>query len=289
MKARVAVVTDSNSGISVAEGKKLGIFVVPMPINIDGKVYFEGLNLSQEYFYQRLTAGAEKFTSQPSPADTLELWNRILRGYDQLVYIPMSAGLSSTYATARMMAEDYLGKVQVVDNRRISVTQRQSVMDALALTEQGKDAAEIRRILEAQAADASIFLMVDTLKYLRRGGRVSGIEAFAGAMLNIKPVLTIAGEKLESVGKARGAKAARLMMLDKLKAEMEGRLKPLHDSGKLAVKIACSQVPDQLHAEWKAQVQEYFHLDYDVEDADLTLSVACHTGPGVLGVGAVRI
>lgn len=289
MKARVAVVTDSNSGISVAEGKKLGIFVVPMPINIDGKVYFEGLNLSQEYFYQRLTAGAEMFTSQPSPADTLELWNRILRGYDQLVYIPMSAGLSSTYATARMMAEDYLGKVQVVDNRRISVTQRQSVMDALALTEQGKDAAEIRRTLEAQAADASIFLMVDTLKYLRRGGRVSGIEAFAGAMLNIKPVLTIAGEKLESVGKARGAKAARLMMLDKLKAEMEGRLKPLHDSGKLAVKIACSQVPDQLHAEWKAQVQEYFHLDYDVEDADLTLSVACHTGPGVLGVGAVRI
>lgn len=289
MKARVAVVTDSNSGISVAEGKKLGIFVVTMPINIDGKVYFEGLNLSQEYFYQRLTAGAEMFTSQPSPADTLELWHRILRGYDQLVYIPMSAGLSSTYATARMMAEDYLGKVQVVDNRRISVTQRQSVMDALALTEQGKDAAEIRRILEAQAADASIFLMVDTLKYLRRGGRVSGIEAFAGAMLNIKPVLTIAGEKLESVGKARGAKAARLMMLDKLKAEMEGRLKPLHDSGKLAVKIACSQVPDQLHAEWKAQVQEYFHLDYDVEDADLTISVACHTGPGVMGVGAVRI
>lgn len=289
MKARVAVVTDSNSGITVEEGKKLGIFVVPMPINIDGKVYFEGLNLSQEYFYQRLTAGAEMFTSQPSPADTLELWNRILKGYDQLVYIPMSAGLSSTYATARMMAEDYQGKVQVVDNRRISVTQRQSVMDALALADQGQDAAQIRRTLEEQASDASIFLMVDTLKYLRRGGRVSGIEAFAGTMLNIKPVLTIAGEKLESVGKARGAKAARLLMLDKLKEDLEGRLKPLHDSGQLAVKIACSQVPDQLREEWKAQVQGYFHLDYDVEDADLTLSVACHTGPGVLGVGAVRI
>ncbi len=289
MKARVAVVTDSNSGITVEEGKKLGIFVVPMPINIDGKVYFEGLNLSQEYFYQRLTAGAEMFTSQPSPADTLELWNRILKGYDQLVYIPMSAGLSSTYATARMMAEDYQGKVQVVDNRRISVTQRQSVMDALALADQGQDAAQIRRTLEEQASDASIFLMVDTLKYLRRGGRVSGIEAFAGTMLNIKPVLTIAGKKLESVGKARGAKAARLLMLDKLKEDLEGRLKPLHDSGQLAVKIACSQVPDQLREEWKAQVQGYFHLDYDVEDADLTLSVACHTGPGVMGVGAVRI
>lgn len=289
MKPRVAVVTDSNSGISVAEGERMGIYVVPMPINIDGKVYFEGLNLSQEYFYQRLTAGAEMFTSQPSPADTLELWNRILRGYDQLVYIPMSAGLSSTYATARMMAEDYQGKVQVVDNRRISVTQRQSVRDALSMVKQGMDAKTIRETLEEQAADASIFLMVDTLKYLRRGGRVSGVEAFAGAMLNIKPVLSIGEGKLEAVGKVRGAKAARLMMLDKLQQELDGRLKPLYDSGHLAVKIACSQVSDQLREEWKAQVMEYFHLEEEIECADLTLSVACHTGPGVLGVGAVRI
>lgn len=289
MKPRVAVVTDSNSGISVAEGERMGIYVVPMPINIDGKVYFEGLNLSQEYFYQRLTAGAEMFTSQPSPADTLELWNRILRGYDQLVYIPMSAGLSSTYATARMMAEDYQGKVQVVDNRRISVTQRQSVRDALSMVKQSMDAKTIRETLEEQAADASIFLMVDTLKYLRRGGRVSGVEAFAGAMLNIKPVLSIGEGKLEAVGKVRGAKAARLMMLDKLQQELDGRLKPLYDSGHLAVKIACSQVSDQLREEWKAQVMEYFHLEEEIECADLTLSVACHTGPGVLGVGAVRI
>lgn len=289
MKPKVAVVTDSNSGISVAEGEGLGIYVVPMPINIDGKVYFEGLNLSQEYFYQRLTAGAEMFTSQPSPADTLELWNRILRGYDQLVYIPMSAGLSSTYATARMMAEDYQGRVQVVDNRRISVTQRQSVRDAMAMVNQGMDARTIRQTLEMQAADASIFLMVDTLKYLRRGGRVSGVEAFAGAMLNIKPVLSIGEGKLEAVGKVRGAKAARLMMLEKLQQELDGRLKPLYDSGHLAVKIACSQVSDQLREEWKAQVMEYFHLEEEVEYADLTLSVACHTGPGVLGVGAVRI
>lgn len=289
MKPRVAVVTDSNSGISVAEGEHMGVYVVPMPINIDGKVYFEGLNLSQEYFYQRLTAGAEMFTSQPSPADTLELWNRILRGYDQLVYIPMSAGLSSTYATARMMAEDYQGKVQVVDNRRISVTQRQSVRDAMSMVKQGMDAKTIRETLEEQAADASIFLMVDTLKYLRRGGRVSGVEAFAGAMLNIKPVLSIGEGKLEAVGKVRGAKAARVMMLDKLQQELDGRLKPLYESGHLAVKIACSQVSDQLREEWKTQVMEYFHLEEEIECADLTLSVACHTGPGVLGVGAVRI
>ncbi len=289
MEPRVAVVTDSNSGISVAQGKKMGIFVVPMPINIDGKVYFEGLNLSQKFFYQRLTSGGEMFTSQPSPADTLELWNRILREYDELVYIPMSAGLSSTYATARMMADDYQGKVQVVDNRRISVTQYQSVMDALSMAEKGMCAASIRRELEKQASDASIFLMVDTLKYLRKGGRVSGVEAFAGAMLNIKPVLTIAGSKLEAVGKVRGAKAARLMMLDKLKEEIEGRLKPLHDSGHLAVKLACSQISDDLREEWKAQVMDYFHLEEEIECADLTLSIACHTGPGVLGVGAVRI
>lgn len=289
MKSRVAIVTDSNSGISVAEGKNMGIFVVPMPIHIDGKVYFEGLNLRQEFFYQRLMAGAEMFTSQPSPADTLELWNRILRGYDQLVYIPMSAGLSSTYATAKMMAEDYQGKVQVVDNRRISVTQRQSVCDALSMVEQGMDAETIRRTLEEQASDASIFLMVDTLKYLWRGGRVSGVEAFAGAMLNIKPVLSIGEGKLEAVGKVRGGKAARQMMLDKLKQEMDGRLKSLHDSGHLAVKIACSQVSDELREEWKAQVMDYFQLEQEIECADLTLSVACHTGPGVLGVGAVRI
>lgn len=289
MKPRVAVVTDSNSGISVAEGKDMGIFVVPMPINIDGKIYFEGLNLKREYFYQRLGAGAEMFTSQPSPADTMELWNRILRGYDQLVYIPMSAGLSSTFATARMMAEDYQGRVQVVDNRRISVTQRQSVRDALSMVEQGMDAETIRQTLEEQGPDASIFLMVDTLKYLRRGGRISGVEAFAGTMLNIKPVLSIGEDKLEAVGKVRGAKAARLMMLDMLQQELDGRLKPLYDSGHLALKIACSQVPDQLREEWKAQVMEYFRLEEEMECADLTLSVACHTGPGVLGVGAVRI
>lgn len=267
----------------------MGIFVVPMPINIDGKIYFEGLNLKREYFYQRLAAGAEMFTSQPSPADTMELWNRILRGYDQLVYIPMSAGLSSTFATARMMAEDYQGRVQVVDNRRISVTQRQSVRDALSMVEQGMDAETIRQTLEEQGPDASIFLMVDTLKYLRRGGRISGVEAFAGTMLNIKPVLSIGEDKLEAVGKVRGAKAARLMMLDMLQQELDGRLKPLYDSGHLALKIACSQVPDQLREEWKAQVMEYFRLEEEMECADLTLSVACHTGPGVLGVGAVRI
>ena len=179
--------------------------------------------------------------------------------------------------------------MQVVDNRRISVTQYHAVLDALAMAEQGMDAASIRRTLEEQAADASIFLMVDTLKYLRRGGRVSGVEAFAGAMLNIKPVLTIAGDKLEAVGKVRGAKAARQMMLEKLRADMEGRLKALHDSGHLQVKIACSRVPDQLRQQWVDQVQQYFYLDYPVECADLTLSVACHTGPGVLGVGAVRV
>lgn len=289
MKGTVAVVTDSNSGISVTEGKKMGVFVLPMPINIDGKVYYEGLNLSQDYFYQRMAAGAEMFTSQPSPADTLELWNRVLREYDQLVYIPMSAGLSSTYATARMMADDFQGRVQVVDNRRISVTQRHAVLDAMAMVDQGMDAVAIRRTLEEQAADASIFLMVDTLKYLRRGGRVSGVEAFAGTMLNIKPVLTIAGDKLEAVGKVRGAKAARLMMLNKLKEDMEVRLKSLHDSGHLVVKIACSRVPNELREEWQDQVQRFFYLDYPVECSDLTLSIACHTGPGVLGVGAVRV
>ena len=289
MEGKVAVVTDSNSGISVEEGKGLGVFVVPMPVNIDGKVYYEGLDLSQDFFYQRQREGAEMFTSQPTPGDTMELWNRVLKEYDQLVYIPMSAGLSSTYATAAMLAEDYNGRVQVVDNRRISVTQRHSVLDALKLAQEGMDAAEIRRVLEEQGQDSCIFIMVDTLKYLRKGGRVSGVEAFAGTMLNIKPVLEIAREKLEPVGKVRGTKAARAMMIQKLREELDGRLKPLWESGHLAVKIACSQVDQEVLESWRAEVEAAFPQAGRVESHWLTLSIACHTGPGALGIGAVRI
>ncbi len=287
--AKTAIVTDSNSGISVAEGRTLGVAVVPMPVHINGKIYFEGDGLTPEFFYDQQRSGADIVTSQPAPGDVTALWDRLLEDYDALVYIPMTAGLSNSYATACILAQDYNGRVEVADNRRISVTQRHSVMDALKLAEAGMDAAAIRRALEEQAYDACIYITVDSLRYLRRGGRVSGVEAIAGTMLNIKPVLEIYGEKLNAVGKVRGMKAARENMLRRLRADVEGRLKPLWDAGNLAVKIACSQVSKELLEDWRAQVHAAFPEMEVIQGEPLTLSIAAHTGPGALGCGAVRL
>ena len=286
---KVAVVTDSNSGFTVEEGKKIGVAVVPMPILINGKIYYEGLDLTQEQFYKEQLAGADMATSQPAPGDVLSVWDQVLEHYDQLVYIPMSAGLSASCATAQMLAENYGGRVQVADNRRISVTQHHAVLDALALVEQGLDAAQIRAILEEQGDDSCIYISVDTLKYLRKGGRVTGVEAIAGTMLNIKPVMEIRGEKLTAIGKVRGMRAARKLMLQKVRADIQGRLKHLWDTGHLVVKMAYSQVSDALREEWRAEVHAAFPEMERIEGEPLTLSIACHTGPGALGVGTVRI
>lgn len=287
--AKVAIVTDSNSGISVAEGRELGVFVVPMPVHVNGKVYYESVDISQEEFYARQQAGAEIATSQPAPGDVTGLWDEVLKDYDQLVYIPMSAGLSSSCATARSLAEEYGGRVEVADNRRISVTQRYSVMDALAMAREGLDAKTIRETLEKQSYDACIYVTADTLKYLRKGGRVSGVEALAGTMLNIKPVLEIFGEKLTAIGKVRGMRAARRFMIQRVKADLEGRLKSLRDAGHLAVGLAYSKISEQLRKEWRAEVLAAFPGEKFVEGEPLTLSIACHTGPGALGVGTVRV
>ena len=286
---RVAVVTDSNSGITVEEGRQLGVEVVPMPVLIDGKIYYEGVDLTQEEFYQKQVSGADIATSQPAPGDVIAVWKKALEGHDQLVYIPMSAGLSASCATAQMLAENFDGRVQVADNRRISVTQRYSVLDALAMTQTGMDAAQIRQILEEQGDDSCIYISVDTLKYLRKGGRVTGAEAIAGTMLNIKPVMEIRGEKLTAIGKVRGMKAARKLMLERVRADVEGRLKPLWDTGHLVVKMAYSKVSDALREEWREEVHAAFPEMERIEGEPLTLSIASHTGPGALGVGTVRI
>ena len=282
--ADVAIVTDSNSGISVEEGRAMGVTVIPMPVHINGKIFYEGLDITQKEFYDRLIEGADVATSQPAPGDLLDVGQ-----HREIVYIPMSAGLSASCATAQVLAEDFEGRVQVVDNRRISVTQRHSVLDALALARQGLDAAETKRILEEQAMDACIYITVDTLKYLRKGGRVTGVEAVAGTMLNIKPVLEIYGDKLNAVAKVRGMKAARRTMLQRVRADLEGRLKDLWDSGHLAVKMAYSQIPDALREEWRDEIHAAFPEMEVIDGEPLTLSIACHTGPGALGVGAVRI
>lgn len=271
------------------EGARIGVTVVPMPVHIDGNIFYEGVDISRAAFYEKLAAGADAATSQPAPGDVTGLWDRLLKEYDQLVYLPMSAGLSSSCATAQVLAEDYGGRVQVVDNRRISVTQRYGVMDALKLAQAGLDAAEIRAVLERQGDDACIYITVDTLKYLRKGGRVSGVEAVAGTMLNIKPVLEIRRDKLTAVGKVRGMKAARRLMLQRMQSDLEGRLKELRDAGHIAVSLSYSQIPDELLAEWREEIRAAFPEDRFVEGDPLTLSIACHTGPGALAVGAVRV
>ena len=221
--SKVAIVTDSNSGITQKRGEELGIYVLPMPFFIDGELYLEDITLSQEQFYEKLGADSEISTSQPSPGDVMDLWDKLLEDYDEIVCIPMSSGLSSTCETALSLAQDYDEKVQVVNNQRISVTQEQSVYDAIKLRDEGKSAAEIRQVLEKEKMQASIYITVDTLKYLKKGGRITPAAAAIGTVLNLKPVLQIQGEKLDAFAKVRGWKAAKKTMLNAIEKDLNER------------------------------------------------------------------
>ena len=207
--SKTAIVTDSNSGITQSRGKELGIYVLPMPFFIDGELFLEDISLTQEQFYERLGADSDISTSQPSPGDVMELWEKVLKEYDEIVHIPMSSGLSNSCDTAVSIAEEYGGRVQVVNNQRISVTQEQSVYDAMTLRDRGMSAREIREVLEREKFQSSIYITVDTLKYLKKGGRVTPAAAAVGTVLNLKPVLQIQGEKLDAFAKVRGWKAAK--------------------------------------------------------------------------------
>lgn len=206
---RTAIVTDSNSGITQIQARELGVFVLPMPFTINGQDYYEDINLTQREFYEKLKDGSDISTSQPSPESVTNLWDEILKDYDQIAHIPMSSGLSGSCQTALMLAEDYEGKVEVVNNQRISVTQRQSVLDARQMAERGKTAGEIKEYLEATKFDSSIYIMLDTLKYLKKGGRITPAAAALGTLLKLKPVLQIQGEKLDAFAKARTVKQAK--------------------------------------------------------------------------------
>ena len=216
---RVAIVTDSNSGITQEQGRQAGIYVVPMPFMMAGETYFEDISLTQKSFYERLAEGADISTSQPSPASLIDLWNELLKDHDSVIHIPMSSGLSSSCETAHALAADFGGKVLVVNNQRISVTQRQSVLEAKAMADQGMSAEEIKRVLEETAFDSTIYITVDTLEYLKKGGRITPAAALLGTFLKIKPVLTIQGEKLDAFAKARTMKQAKSMMVTAIKKD----------------------------------------------------------------------
>ncbi len=285
--ARTAVATDSNSGITQAQGEELGIFVLPMPFFIKGKLHFEDIDLTQEQFYQMLEQDCPVSTSQPSPGDLIDFWNNILKEYDEIVYIPMSSGLSTSCDTAIVLSEDFDGKVQVVNNQRISVTLRQSVLDAKKMANRGVSAIEIKKILEEDALDASIYLMVDTLKYLKKGGRITPAAAMIGAVLSIKPVLTIQGEKLDAFEKVRGVKQAKKVMLKAMKKDMEKRFAKERAAGLMTLQVAYSHIDQEVLDAWVAEVKEAFP-DFSVHVDPLSLSVACHTGPGVLAITCAK-
>lgn len=283
MRKKIAIVTDSNGGISQEMGKELGIFIVPMPFYIDGELYFEGINLTHEEFYEKQVADSEISTSQPSPGDVLELWDKILEEYEEVVHIPMSSGLSSTCDTAMALARDYDGKVVVVDNGRISVTLKQAVMDAIKLVESGKSAKEIGDILVAQKKEARIFLAVDTLKYLKKGGRVTPAAAAIGAVLNIKPVLEVRDEKIDSFAKVRGWKLAKKTMFE----AMEKELKETFAGEKMQLSLAYSCGQEELEL-FMSETKERFP-EYEIEAVALSLSVATHVGPGAMAIACSKI
>ena len=282
---KIAIVTDSNSGVTQAQAKELGITVIPMPFMINGETYEEDINLTQEQFYTHLTDGAEISTSQPSPQTVMNQWNELLKEYDQIMHIPMSSGLSSSCATAMMLAQDYDGKVQVVDNQRISVTMKLSVLDAMKMTEDGFSAAEIKRILEEQKFNSSIYIMVDTLKYLKKGGRITPAAAALGTLLRLKPVLQIQGEKLDAFAKARTVKQAKRIMLDAIHKDIETRMGGEANMDNLH--IAAAYTPGEGVEQWLEEIRREFP-DKEIIVDPLSLSISCHIGPGALAVTVTK-
>ncbi len=282
---RIAIAGDSNSGMTQEMAKELGMHILPMPFQVNGKLCYEGVDLTHEQFYRAIAdPSASVSTSQPSPGELTDLWDRLLRTYDEVVYIPMSSGLSASCQTAAMLAEDYDGKVQVVNNQRISVTQYQSMLDAGKLAEDGLDAAAIKARLEEEKFESSIYIMVDTLKYLKKGGRITPAVALVGTVLHMKPVLQIQGEKLDAFAKCRGTKQARKTMLDAIRKDIQTRFSEYDKAGELQMSYSWSWLDDPAVVEgWRQEIEEAFP-SYDLHGDPLALSIGCHIGPGALAV-----
>ena len=284
--SKIAIVTDSNSGITQAEGARRGIHVLPMPFMIDEVTYYEDIDLTQEQFYEKLKSGANIATSQPSPDSVTSLWDKLLQEYDEIVHIPMSSGLSGSCQSAMAFAADYDGRVQVVNNQRISVTQRQSALDALQLAAAGKNAAQIKEFLENDKFNSSIYIMLDTLYYLKKGGRITPAAAAIGTMLRLKPVLTIQGEKLDAFAKARTTSQGKTMMINAIKKDINERFGGMTEDRHIWLQIAYTH--DRAAAEqFRTEVEAEFH-GYDIHIDPLSLSVACHIGPGALALACCK-
>lgn len=285
--SKIAIITDSNSGINFEAGKEIGVRVLPMPFLIDGKTYYEEISLSQTEFFEKLESDVDITTSQPSPESVMKIWDEALEEADEVVYIPMSSGLSSSCHTALMLADDYEGKVQVVDNQRISVTQRQSVLDALELAKRGLTAAQIKEKLERVKFESSIYIMLDTLKYLKKGGRITPAAAALGSALRLKPVLTIQGEKLDAFAIAKTKKQGVKKMLSAIEDDINSRFGGVDHMENIHMEIAHTKNPEAAE-ELRQQIIEKFGVK-QVDLYPLSLSIACHIGPGSLAVACSKV
>ena len=285
MAKQIAVVTDSNSGITQTQAQDMGLHVLPMPFMINNEIFYEDITLTQKEFYERLAEGADVITSQPTPDSVLKLWDSLLADHDEIVHIPMSSGLSGSCQSAVMLAQDYGGRVQVVNNQRISVTQRQSALDALELVRRGMDAAQIRDFLEKDKFNSSIYIMLDTLYYLKKGGRITPAAAALGTILKLKPVLQIQGDKLDAFAKARTASQGKSIMINAIRSDMEKRFGGA-DKDNIWLEIAYSYDRDAA-MQLKSEVEEQFP-GFDIHIDPLSLSIACHIGPGSLAVACCR-
>lgn len=283
---KIAIMTDSNSGITQKEAEVLRIRVLPMPFLIDGETFFEEISLTQEQFYERLAQDVDISTSQPSPEDVTKAWEELLEENESIVYISMSSGLSGSCQTAIMLADDYEGKVQVVDNQRISVTQRQSVLDAIELAKEGKTAVQIKEILEANKFESSIYIMLDTLKYLKKGGRITPAAAALGSALRLKPVLQIQGEKLDAFSIARTKKQGVSKMLAAIEEDIKTRFGGLDNMENIHMEVAHT-VNEEAALELVEMIKERFGVE-TVDMYPLSLSISCHIGAGSLAVACSK-
>ena len=282
---KIAIVTDSNSGITQQQAKEVGVHVLPMPFMINEETYFEDISLTQKEFYERLANGDDVVTSQPSPESVMNLWDGLLKEYDEIVHIPMSSGLSGSCQSAMMLAQDYDGKVQVVNNQRISVTQRQSTLDALELVNRGMDAKQIKEFLEADKFNSSIYIMLDTLYYLKKGGRITPAAAALGTLLKLKPVLQIQGEKLDAFAKARTTNQGKSIMINAIRNDMNNRFGGA-DKDNIWLQVAYTYNVEAAQV-LKTELQQEFP-EFDVHVDPLSLSIACHIGPGSLAVACCK-
>ena len=285
---KTAIITDTNSGMLPSDAEEHGIVLLPMPIIINGKEYLEHINLTREHFYQLQAENAEIQTSQPSAGDVIDLWTDLLKDYDSIVHIPMSSGLSGSCASAMLYAQDFGGRVQVVDNQRISVTMRQSALDAKVMAENGMTAAEIKEVLERTRFDSHIYIMVDTLKYLKKGGRITPAAAAVAGVLHLKPVLQIQGEKLDAFAKCRGIKNAKKIMTEAVEKGIREEFGGLDASPKGAWIGAAHTHNEEAARQFVEETAAHFP-GFDIHMDELPMSIATHTGPGTLALTCTKV